>query len=165
MPSWLISCLFRWVPVWIRLGISPLRALEFLRNSLTQTNQTKQTKQMFIRLYYLDYWIQIMQLIWWTKLKFNKMYYSPNNTVWWTSVLFDCCLYRQLCDHFGAVGQIWHWWSLFQICGTNPRESSKEVPKTNSSCIHTHNYKYQFSIDIWVSRLYTVNKVRYIANY
>ena len=34
---------------------------EFLGNSLTQTNQTKQTKQLFNRLYYLDCWIHILQ--------------------------------------------------------------------------------------------------------
>ena len=30
----------------------------------------------------------------------------------------------------------------------NPCKSSKEVPKSNSACIHTHNYKYQFCIYI-----------------
>ena len=30
-------------------------SLEFLGNSLTQTNQTKQTKQKFIKLYYVDH--------------------------------------------------------------------------------------------------------------
>ena len=35
--------------------------VEFYGNSLTQTNQIKQTKQKFIRLYYLDCWIEIIQ--------------------------------------------------------------------------------------------------------
>ena len=35
--------------------------VEFYGNSLTQTNQTKQTKEKFIRLYYLDCWIDIIQ--------------------------------------------------------------------------------------------------------
>ena len=37
------------------------KTIEFYGNSLTQTNQTKQTKQKFIRLYYLDCWIKIIQ--------------------------------------------------------------------------------------------------------
>ena len=35
--------------------------VEFLGNSLTQTNQINQTKQKFIRLYYLDCWIRKIQ--------------------------------------------------------------------------------------------------------
>ena len=35
--------------------------VEFLGNSLTQINQTNETKQMFIRLYHLECWIQIIQ--------------------------------------------------------------------------------------------------------
>ena len=36
------------------------QTIEFLGNSLTQTNKTKQTKQKFIRLYYLDCWIHVV---------------------------------------------------------------------------------------------------------
>ena len=43
------------------LKLNSYPAIEFLGNSLTQTKPTKQTKQMFIRLYYLEYWIQIIQ--------------------------------------------------------------------------------------------------------
>ena len=34
------------------------------------------------------------------------------------------CRYR-LCDHFGVMQQIRRGWSLIQICGANPCESSR----------------------------------------
>ena len=49
------------------------------------------------------------------------------------------------------------WWSLFQMVTipdlwhesfTNPPKSLKEVPNTNSACIHMNNYKYKFCIYI-----------------
>ena len=36
-----------------------------------------------------------------------------------TRLDLHCGVYILLCDHFGLMWQIWHAWSLFQICGTN----------------------------------------------
>ena len=48
----------RYTPCTNSRGFSKFNSLEFLGNLLTQTNQTK---EKFIRLYYLDRWIQKVQ--------------------------------------------------------------------------------------------------------
>ena len=63
--------------------------IEFLGNSPIQTNQTKQKKQKFIKLDYLNWWIHIVQLYY--------VLYS-NGTVWWTFVLFNLFGLPGLCE-------------------------------------------------------------------
>ena len=64
--------------------------IEFLRNLLIQTIQTKQKS---IRLDYLDHWIQVVQF---DEQKFNKMYYVQ--VAQFDELLF--CLIGLVCSKF-----------------------------------------------------------------
>ena len=50
-----------------------------------KSNKTNKTKVHQIVLFGL---LDSNNTIWWTKQKFNKMYYSQNYTIWWIFVLF-----------------------------------------------------------------------------
>ena len=108
----------------------------FLGNSSTQTNKTK---QKFIKLYYLDSWMQIVQF---DEQKFSKMYYIQ--MIQFDELLFS--LFRLICLVYANFLTTQITINIFQIKFTIELSSAFLVYNPYHATLGENQTKFSFLI-------------------